>query len=47
MATTSGTLDLSIKKLDSDSDGEYDANNKVPMIKVIKPEPYDSGKGFY
>jgi len=43
----SGTLDLSIKKIDSDSDSDREppclsANVEIPTINVIKPEPEDS-----
>ena len=38
-ASTSGTLDLSIKKIDSDS--ESDGAGKIPTINIIKPEPED------
>jgi len=42
-----GTLDLSIKKIDSDSDSDREppslsANVEIPTINVIKPEPEDS-----
>lgn len=45
--TQSGTLDLSIKKIDSDSDSDREppsmsANVDIPTINVIKPEPEDS-----
>merc|ERR1712106_626251 len=45
--TQSGTLDLSIKKIDSDSDFDREppsmsANVDIPTINVIKPEPEDS-----
>ena len=41
-ASTSGTLDLSIKKVDSDrSDSEGDTSSKIPTINIIKPEPED------
>ena len=38
-ASTSGTLDLSIKKVDSESDDETVPG--VPTINIIKPEPVD------
>merc|ERR1719470_789147 len=45
--TQSGTLDLSIKKIDSDSDSDKEppglsGNVDIPTINVIKPEPEDS-----
>lgn len=45
--TQSGTLDLSIKKIDSDSDSDKEppglsGNIDIPTINVIKPEPEDS-----
>ena len=45
--TQSGTLDLSIKKIDSDSDSDKEpaalsATVEIPRINVIKPEPEDS-----
>ena len=41
-ASTSGTLDLSIKKVDSESDDETVPG--VPTINIIKPEPVDPGE---
>ena len=38
-ASTSGTLDLSIKKIGSGTDSDGDTNDKIPTINVIKPEP--------
>ena len=40
-AATSGTLDLSIKKIGSETDSDGDTTDKIPTINVIKPEPED------
>ena len=40
-ASTSGTLDLSIKKIGSGTDSDGETNDKIPTINVIKPEPED------
>ena len=44
-ASTSGTLDLSIKKIGSETDSDGDANDKIPTINVIKPEPEELQDG--
>ena len=41
-AATSGTLDLSIKKIGSESDSDVETGDKIPTINVIKPEPEDA-----
>ena len=40
-AATSGTLDLSIKKIGSETDSDGETTDKIPTINVIKPEPED------